>query len=153
MAVRLIVPDSDGRVLALQRRAGEIAPRRWCLPGGGIESGETAEHAAIRELNEETGLVCNKPRFLFYQDSPPREPGQRHYINLYFECRCSGKIVLSEESNRAAWVASSELARYPMAFRNDDGLLRYWRAGDGRTPDEPSAIDGGSASVQQEETQ
>jgi len=42
----------DGRVLlALRAR-----PRLWSLPGGRIESGETAEQTALRELREEVGV-------------------------------------------------------------------------------------------------
>ena len=31
-------------------------PPRWLIPGGGLDTGETARAAAVRELSEETGL-------------------------------------------------------------------------------------------------
>ncbi|GHO89252.1 NUDIX hydrolase [Dictyobacter formicarum] len=37
----------------------------WILPGGGLNPGERAEEAALRELFEETGLRGRNPRFLF----------------------------------------------------------------------------------------
>lgn len=41
-----------GRVLLLRRADF----RTWALPGGGVEAGESAAQAAIREVREETGL-------------------------------------------------------------------------------------------------
>jgi 8-oxo-dGTP pyrophosphatase MutT (NUDIX family) len=39
-------------VLLVRSRRGS-----WTIPGGGIDPGETPEHAAIRELGEEAGVV------------------------------------------------------------------------------------------------
>ena len=38
------------------KRAGETGPYIWQFPQGGIDAGETPEYAAIRELEEETGI-------------------------------------------------------------------------------------------------
>jgi ADP-ribose pyrophosphatase YjhB (NUDIX family) len=53
--VGAVVRDDRGRLL-LVRRGTEPAKGRWSVPGGRIEPGETAVHAVVRELAEETGL-------------------------------------------------------------------------------------------------
>jgi 8-oxo-dGTP pyrophosphatase MutT (NUDIX family) len=46
-----LVVEGD-RILLISTQAG----RRWQLPKGHIEEGETAEQAALREVREETGV-------------------------------------------------------------------------------------------------
>lgn len=48
--------NDQGELLLVQR---SIEPRKgmWTLPGGYVETGETTEEAALRELSEETGLT------------------------------------------------------------------------------------------------
>lgn len=48
-----VVRRSDGQIMAFERADARGA---WQLPQGGIESGESPEQAAWRELWEETGL-------------------------------------------------------------------------------------------------
>jgi 8-oxo-dGTP pyrophosphatase MutT (NUDIX family) len=50
----LIVAESTGRVLLLERSDGE----GWSHPGGMSEPGEDPEETAIRELDEETGHLA-----------------------------------------------------------------------------------------------
>lgn len=53
---RLVVQNSQGEVLLVKTWLGG---GRWGLPGGGIERGESAEEAALRELREETGILAS----------------------------------------------------------------------------------------------
>jgi mutator protein MutT len=125
--VRLIVPDASGRILILQRAPDSTDGGRWCLPGGKVDHGDTVEQAAVRELQEETSLRAASLRFLFYQDSLPPAPDRMHCINFYFQCAAEGEVVLNDESVAAAWIGPRDLDRFPLSFRNDEALLRYWK--------------------------
>jgi|SRR5215831_3325608 len=67
---RLIVLDANGAVLLV--RYDEYRANRprsfWATPGGEIEPGEPPQHAAIRELAEETGLSAEPVRRLWQKN-------------------------------------------------------------------------------------
>lgn len=55
---RLVLLDGDDRVLMLRAHDVDEPGRSWWFtPGGGIDPGESAVDAAVRELREETGLA------------------------------------------------------------------------------------------------
>ncbi|HQF94384.1 MAG TPA: NUDIX domain-containing protein [Microthrixaceae bacterium] len=58
IAARVVCFDPDGRILLIRSSdpADRSKPAWWELPGGGIDGGETAEHAIARELAEEAGV-------------------------------------------------------------------------------------------------
>ena len=46
----------NGSILLAKHHDLTIDEIYWCLPGGGVEAGETPEEAVVRELKEETNL-------------------------------------------------------------------------------------------------
>ncbi|GAB6036981.1 NUDIX hydrolase [Fundidesulfovibrio butyratiphilus] len=124
--VRAIIVDPKKRVLLLRRDNTGYASGQWCLPGGKIDHGQTAEAAVIREVLEETALTVVKQTFLFYQDSLPQTPDGMHCLNLYFACAVEGTLKLNSESSECLWANREELAGLPIAFRNGEALADYW---------------------------
>ncbi|QBD83383.1 NUDIX domain-containing protein [Ktedonosporobacter rubrisoli] len=100
IAVVLVI-DQQGQLL-MQHRAGTASPwpYKWGLPGGGIESGETPEEAARRELEEETGLKVHGNLKLFWESILPAYPLPRvnrqwHVYTVQTQAR-QEDIVLGE---------------------------------------------------------
>lgn len=63
----VLLPDDTGRAcFLLTRRAATLRAhaQQWALPGGRIETGESPERAALRELAEEVGLALGEESVL-----------------------------------------------------------------------------------------
>lgn len=56
----IVAVIEDGKILLTKREDFEV----WCLPGGGVEEGESLAEGAIREAKEETGLEVELTRLV-----------------------------------------------------------------------------------------
>jgi len=107
----------------------------WQMPQGGIDDGEDAEAAALRELGEETGVMPDKvaliaaaPNELFY-DLPPdlvgkvwkgkwRGQRQRWFLYRFFGEDSDVDIATAHQEFRAwRWVAPAELPEIIVPFK------------------------------------
>lgn len=103
---RLVVRNENGQVLLVQNWLGG---GRWGLPGGGVERGEAPVEAAVRELEEEVGIVreANEAQSLFTIDSS----GHKEVV---FSLSVTAESIPNQLPNRfeikeAAWFALDEL--------------------------------------------
>lgn len=67
----VLLEDEEGRACFLLTRRSESLRRhrgQWALPGGGVENEETADEAALRELEEEVDLRLDKNEILGHLD-------------------------------------------------------------------------------------
>lgn len=78
LGVRCVVMDTRRRVLLVRH----TYMNGWHFPGGGVDPGESARQAAVRETREETGVVLTAdPAFFgFYWN---RNLAQRDHVAVY----------------------------------------------------------------------
>lgn len=83
----ILLVDSVGRLLLqLRDRDAPTHPGEWSILGGHIESGETPEEAAHREIREESGLIIASPLAFFLHEVVPRDPPAPGMIERFIFC-------------------------------------------------------------------
>jgi len=92
----------------------------WCIPGGAMESGESAAEACEREVLEETGLSVRVKRLVGVYSNPDQliiyPDGNKVYIVvLGFEAEIiNGELGLSNETTDAGFFSVKEMETMPM---------------------------------------
>lgn len=76
LSTNIAITNTDGHILLILREDFEI----WCMPGGGVEPGETAPQGAIREAKEETGIDVSLTRLVGLYTTPNWTAGNTHII-------------------------------------------------------------------------
>lgn len=96
----------EGRVLMIRRRVAE-GDLSWQFPAGGIEVGESAEVAAVREAAEETGLIVEAIKVLGERVHPKTG---RHMS--YVACSLvsgTARVADADELAEVSWTVRGDL--------------------------------------------
>jgi 8-oxo-dGTP diphosphatase len=125
LAVDCVVFDPAGRLLLIRRKHPPF-PGRYALPGGYLEYGETTEHAAARELNEETGLIATNLSLIGVYSDPHRDP-RGHIVSIAYRIDVVGHDPLAgDDAADAAFIADWEHLDLAFDHRNivDDAVRK-----------------------------
>jgi mutator protein MutT len=96
----------DGCVLLTQRGRPPFEDR-WSLPGGHVEAGERLEAAALREVEEETGLTCELLELFDWIEIIGEET---HYVLAVFRARwIEGEPQAADDAKAVRWAALEEV--------------------------------------------
>lgn len=111
-----IIFDENQRVLLTRRTDNG----QWCLPGGAMDSGESAAEACEREVREETGLHVRVKRFVGVYSDPHQliiypDGNKVFVVALSFEAEIiGGELGLSNETTDAGFFSMPEMENMPM---------------------------------------
>ena len=81
----------------------------WTFPKGKVERGEADEECAVREVKEETGLVCSLGRELPATGYPDAR-GRAKIVRYWVMEVVSGSLQYDYEVDEARWLTASEAA-------------------------------------------
>lgn len=109
--------DEDGRILLARLSALEVDVGAWTMPGGGINFGEHPDAAAVRELEEETGLIgeIEGVAGIFshvYRQSTFTGGDDLHFLGIIYRMRIVGGELRDEvdgTTDTCAWLSPAEL--------------------------------------------
>ncbi len=105
--VALAFLERDGEFLVVKRSKKNSSAGQWGAVSGKIESGETPEEAAKRELKEETGLVAKvKMKGDFYIGRGEKGIWRLEPVLMEYK---SGEIDLNWELSDHRWLKPSEV--------------------------------------------
>lgn len=126
-----IIIEVEGGIVLIKRKN---PPHGWAIPGGFLDWGESVETCAVREAQEETGLLVTL-KDLLYVYSDPKRDSRHHTVTTVFIASADGEPVADDDAAQAG-IFTAETLPEPLAFDHDRILDDYFRYRGGTPPKE-----------------
>lgn len=116
-SVNVVVENDQGKILLIRRSDND----NWALPGGAIDLGESMTQAAVREVEEETGIDCEVTGLVGIYTDPKHiilytsDNEARQEFSILLTARAvGGRPTPSSESTEVVWSAPGEAGELTM---------------------------------------
>ena len=120
-----ILDDDSSMLLLMRSGKSRWMPKKWGLPGGKIETGETPEEAVVRETKEETTLNIQKLTYL--------KDLSNKTVDLFYTTSYDGNVQIDFEHDDYEWVSRADVEQYdtvPGIVEIFDWILKNERTND-----------------------
>jgi ADP-ribose pyrophosphatase YjhB (NUDIX family) len=124
----VLIIGADEHALFI-RRARDPGKDKLALPGGFIDRGETAEHAAIREVREEAGVKLTGVQFLAsFPNLYTYRAVEYPVVDLFFTAQVSSREASPlDDVTEIVWAPPASLREADLAFPSHARAIEEYR--------------------------
>ncbi|WP_027385920.1 NUDIX hydrolase [Chryseobacterium gregarium] len=125
-----VVNNPDGDILFIKRLG------KWDLPKGKMEKGESREESAVREIEEETGLMdvelvrfINTTFHIYVERNGDKVLKCTHWFEMNFNGEDTSKPQTEEGITEVAWKNTAQIEDevFPSTFKNIILIIKeFW---------------------------
>lgn len=125
-----IIYDEEKGVVLIERNN---EPHGLALPGGFVNTGETVEHAAIREMKEETGLDIELLGIIGVYSRPDRDP-RFHTMTVTYVAKPKdiSQLMAGDDASNAHFRKLEDIPH--LCFDHDEALTHFKEYLQGKRP-------------------
>jgi len=124
LSANSIVTNRNGEILFVELKKGPFAGG-ICIPGGGVELGELAMNAVIREIKDETGILIENTEPIGFCELI-HEGFKDHRIVTLWHSDAEGEPISSDEG-KAFWSKYEDVGDKLIPFAR--GSIEMWLSG------------------------
>ena len=124
-----MILDRERRLLFI-RRAKEPGKGKLAMPGGFVDSGESAEEALLREIREEVGLeLRDVTYFASYANIYPYDGVTYRTLDLFFMCETDhpAHARALDGVSGVEWLDPQDVSEKHVAFESMRSAIRDYR--------------------------
>lgn len=124
-AAGICINDQNEILMVLQAAPGE--EKKWTVPSGTLEEGETFEECCEREFWEETGFRVRTLENVHYKSGVLSDYGISYKVDYFLVEIVSGEITIQDPDefiHEIAWQPVEELSKLPLAYPEDVDIIQ-----------------------------